>query len=144
MDLSRQTEYWFPPLWCFAVSINKPPIFLSGLNTVSFLSGFYSLRHFGKIRLPNTHSCGQIEMQYFICYHLHDVVCMWCAGCFGIFWYMFWIFVSYESPAEHPTITDEERCYIEESIGESARLSGPSDVRKNRSTALLFSASSFK
>uniref|UniRef100_A0A673XJN9 Solute carrier family 17 member 6 n=2 Tax=Salmo trutta TaxID=8032 RepID=A0A673XJN9_SALTR len=41
-------------------------------------------------------------------------------GCFGIFWYMFWILVSYESPAVHPTITQEERVYIEESIGESA------------------------
>ncbi|GLD47410.1 vesicular glutamate transporter 2.1, partial [Lates japonicus] len=51
-------------------------------------------------------------------------------GCFGIFWYMFWIFVSYESPAEHPTITDEERCYIEESIGESAKLMGPSEKFK--------------
>uniref|UniRef100_A0A8C6P1Q2 Solute carrier family 17 member 6b n=1 Tax=Nothobranchius furzeri TaxID=105023 RepID=A0A8C6P1Q2_NOTFU len=49
-------------------------------------------------------------------------------GCFGIFWYMFWILVSYESPAEHPSITDEERCYIEESIGESAKLMGPSEV----------------
>lgn len=37
--------------------------------------------------------------------------------------------MSYESPAEHPTITDEERCYIEESIGESAKLMGPSEVR---------------
>lgn len=44
---------------------------------------------------------------------------------------MFWILVSYESPAEHPTITDEERCYIEESIGESARLAGPAEVRGN-------------
>lgn len=44
---------------------------------------------------------------------------------------MFWIFVSYESPAEHPTITDEERCYIEESIGESAKLTGPSEVKRN-------------
>lgn len=43
-------------------------------------------------------------------------------------WYMFWILVSYESPAEHPTITDEERCYIEESIGESAQLLGPAEV----------------
>uniref|UniRef100_A0A8C6PZN4 Solute carrier family 17 member 6a n=1 Tax=Nothobranchius furzeri TaxID=105023 RepID=A0A8C6PZN4_NOTFU len=49
-------------------------------------------------------------------------------GCFGIFWYMFWILVSYESPAEHPTITDEERRYIEESIGESAKLMGASEV----------------
>uniref|UniRef100_A0A8C6P1U5 Solute carrier family 17 member 6b n=1 Tax=Nothobranchius furzeri TaxID=105023 RepID=A0A8C6P1U5_NOTFU len=51
-------------------------------------------------------------------------------GCFGIFWYMFWILVSYESPAEHPSITDEERCYIEESIGESAKLMGPSEKFK--------------
>ncbi|XP_053544878.1 vesicular glutamate transporter 2 [Bombina bombina] len=45
-------------------------------------------------------------------------------GCFGLVWYMFWILVSYESPATHPTITDEERTYIEESIGESANLLG--------------------
>ncbi|XP_016408337.1 vesicular glutamate transporter 2.1 [Sinocyclocheilus rhinocerous] len=51
-------------------------------------------------------------------------------GCFGIFWYMFWILVSYESPAEHPTITAEERCYIEESIGESAKLLGPAEKFK--------------
>ncbi|XP_069479595.1 vesicular glutamate transporter 2 [Ambystoma mexicanum] len=45
-------------------------------------------------------------------------------GSFGIVWYMFWLLVSYESPATHPTITDEERRYIEESIGESASLMG--------------------
>ena len=28
--------------------------------------------------------------------------------------------MSYESPAAHPTITTEERTYIEESIGESS------------------------
>ncbi|XP_041930141.1 vesicular glutamate transporter 2.1 [Alosa sapidissima] len=51
-------------------------------------------------------------------------------GCFGIFWYMFWILVSYESPAVHPTITEEERTYIEESIGESAKLLGPAEKFK--------------
>uniref|UniRef100_A0A8C6UWA9 Solute carrier family 17 member 6a n=1 Tax=Neogobius melanostomus TaxID=47308 RepID=A0A8C6UWA9_9GOBI len=45
-------------------------------------------------------------------------------GSFGIVWYMFWILVSYESPAEHPTITEEEKRYIEESIGETAQLMG--------------------
>ncbi|CAL8325586.1 unnamed protein product [Gadus morhua 'NCC'] len=45
-------------------------------------------------------------------------------GSFGMVWYLFWILVSYESPAEHPTITDEERTYIEESIGESAQMMG--------------------
>uniref|UniRef100_A0A8C5N1R9 Vesicular glutamate transporter 1 n=1 Tax=Leptobrachium leishanense TaxID=445787 RepID=A0A8C5N1R9_9ANUR len=46
-------------------------------------------------------------------------------GSFGLVWYLFWILVSYESPATHPTISDEERTYIEESIGESASLMGP-------------------
>ncbi|XP_031416962.1 vesicular glutamate transporter 1-like [Clupea harengus] len=40
-------------------------------------------------------------------------------GTFGIMWYIFWIMVSYESPAAHPTITIEERTYIEEAIGTS-------------------------
>ncbi|KAI4872190.1 hypothetical protein NFI96_031018 [Prochilodus magdalenae] len=49
---------------------------------------------------------------------------------FGIVWYMFWILVSYESPADHPTITDEERLYIEESIGEGANLLGANEKFK--------------
>ncbi|KAM9301610.1 vesicular glutamate transporter 2 [Gastrophryne carolinensis] len=51
-------------------------------------------------------------------------------GSFGLVWYLFWILVSYESPAKHPTITDEERTYIEESIGESASLMGPAEKFK--------------
>lgn len=51
------------------------------------------------------------------------------SGSFGMIWYMFWLLVSYESPAKHPTITDEERRYIEESIGESANLLGAMEVR---------------
>lgn len=54
-------------------------------------------------------------------------VCLF-AGSFGMVWYMFWLLVSYESPAKHPTITDEERRYIEESIGESANLLGAMEV----------------
>ncbi|MBN3300539.1 VGLU1 protein, partial [Amia calva] len=46
-------------------------------------------------------------------------------GSFGLFWYLFWVLVSYESPAVHPTITEEERKYIEESIGEGAGLMNP-------------------
>lgn len=45
------------------------------------------------------------------------------SGSFGIMWYCFWYLVSYESPAAHPTITEEERKYIEESIGESSQHS---------------------
>ncbi|XP_058873968.1 vesicular glutamate transporter 1 isoform X2 [Acipenser ruthenus] len=46
-------------------------------------------------------------------------------GSFGICWFCFWILVSYESPAAHPTISEEERRYIEESIGESCKLMNP-------------------
>ena len=42
------------------------------------------------------------------------------AGTFGVCWFFFWLLVSYESPAVHPTISAQERKYIEESIGESA------------------------
>jgi hypothetical protein len=49
-------------------------------------------------------------------------------GSFGIFWYLFWILVSYESPAIHPTITTEEREYIEEAIGESTSFANPLQV----------------
>ncbi|XP_012676970.1 solute carrier family 17 member 7a [Clupea harengus] len=41
-------------------------------------------------------------------------------GTAGVFWYLFWILVSYESPEAHPTITPEERKYIEDAIGESS------------------------
>ncbi|KAM6215992.1 vesicular glutamate transporter 3 isoform 2-T2 [Rhynchocyon petersi] len=39
-------------------------------------------------------------------------------GMFGIIWYMFWLLQAYECPAAHPTISNEERTYIETSIGE--------------------------
>uniref|UniRef100_A0A8D3EAJ6 Solute carrier family 17 member 8 n=1 Tax=Scophthalmus maximus TaxID=52904 RepID=A0A8D3EAJ6_SCOMX len=40
-------------------------------------------------------------------------------GVFGIIWYVMWLLLAYGSPAEHPTITDEERMYIETTIGET-------------------------
>uniref|UniRef100_A0A672UNR1 Solute carrier family 17 member 8 n=1 Tax=Strigops habroptila TaxID=2489341 RepID=A0A672UNR1_STRHB len=43
-------------------------------------------------------------------------------GMFGIVWYMFWLLHAYESPAAHPTISSEERVYIETSMGEGASL----------------------
>ncbi|NWY68456.1 VGLU3 protein, partial [Erithacus rubecula] len=47
-------------------------------------------------------------------------------GMFGIVWYVFWLLHAYESPAAHPTITSEERIYIETSIGEGASLANAS------------------
>ncbi|KAK7151967.1 hypothetical protein R3I94_008337 [Phoxinus phoxinus] len=43
-------------------------------------------------------------------------------GVFGIIWYIFWLLLAYNSPAIHPTISEEERAYIEASIGEGANL----------------------
>ncbi|XP_055093437.1 vesicular glutamate transporter 3 isoform X2 [Symphalangus syndactylus] len=43
-------------------------------------------------------------------------------GIFGIIWYMFWLLQAYECPAAHPTISNEEKTYIETSIGEGANM----------------------
>ncbi|XP_056137822.1 vesicular glutamate transporter 3 [Lampris incognitus] len=43
-------------------------------------------------------------------------------GVFGIIWYVFWLLLAYGSPAVHPTISDEERTYIETAIGERVNL----------------------
>jgi len=51
-------------------------------------------------------------------------------GMFGILWYMFWLLHAYESPAAHPTITNEERIYIETSIGEGASRASASVSKK--------------
>lgn len=43
-------------------------------------------------------------------------------GVVGMIWFVFWWFFSYERPAICPSISEEERIYIEESIGESSSL----------------------
>ncbi|XP_071497425.1 vesicular glutamate transporter 1-like [Diadema antillarum] len=43
-------------------------------------------------------------------------------GAMGIIWYAFFMWIVHETPAKHPTISKEERNYIEESIGESRGL----------------------
>nr|XP_008514594.1 PREDICTED: vesicular glutamate transporter 3 isoform X3 [Equus przewalskii] len=43
-------------------------------------------------------------------------------GMFGIIWYVFWLLQAYECPGAHPTISHEERTYIETSIGEGANF----------------------
>lgn len=122
-DFSSQTVHWFfpPVFWC----VNKlPKSFSLDRSQSAFLSTFDSIwkNQAAKHSLLRSELWALLEM--FRIFSVCNV-----AGCFGIFWYMFWILVSYESPAEHPTITDEERCYIEESIGESAKLTGPAEVK---------------
>ncbi|CAL4083673.1 unnamed protein product, partial [Meganyctiphanes norvegica] len=38
-------------------------------------------------------------------------------GMFGIIWFFFWYWLSFEKPASHPTITAREQYYIEQCIG---------------------------
>jgi len=40
-------------------------------------------------------------------------------GCAGIIWYMFWLWLSFEKPAKHPSISPREQLYIEKSLGDS-------------------------
>ena len=39
-------------------------------------------------------------------------------GLAGIIWYMFWLWLSFEKPATHPSISPREQLYIEKSIGD--------------------------
>ncbi|XP_038054615.1 vesicular glutamate transporter 2.1-like isoform X2 [Patiria miniata] len=43
-------------------------------------------------------------------------------GCCGIVWFACFMYLIYEKPSTHPTISPEERTYIEESLGESMTL----------------------
>jgi ACS family sodium-dependent inorganic phosphate cotransporter-like MFS transporter 6/7/8 len=40
-----------------------------------------------------------------------------CVGVAGIIWYGFWLWLVFEKPRKHPTITPQEVHYIEKSIG---------------------------
>ena len=38
-------------------------------------------------------------------------------GCMGVCWYMLWLWLAFEKPAKHPSISPREQMYIEKSIG---------------------------
>jgi ACS family sodium-dependent inorganic phosphate cotransporter len=40
-------------------------------------------------------------------------------GVVGLVWSVAWFFVVFDSPAQHPRISQEERLYIESAIGEA-------------------------
>ena len=46
-------------------------------------------------------------------------------GCAGVIWYMFWLWLAFESPAKHPSISPREQYYIEQSIGAAGKSSQP-------------------
>ncbi|XP_067655531.1 vesicular glutamate transporter 2-like [Haliotis asinina] len=53
-------------------------------------------------------------------------------GVLGALWSIVWWFLSFERPGLHPTITEEERIYIETSIGENTSI-----INKNHKTPWL-------
>ena len=46
-------------------------------------------------------------------------------GCCGVTWYCFWLWLAFEKPAKHPTISPREQYYIEKSIGTGPGQSQP-------------------
>ncbi|XP_048585459.1 vesicular glutamate transporter 1 isoform X2 [Nematostella vectensis] len=48
----------------------------------------------------------------------------YCFGAFGVLWYIMWVLLAYETPSFHPSISDEEREFIEETAVHASELSG--------------------
>ena len=40
-------------------------------------------------------------------------------GLAGVIWYAFWLWLSFEKPSKHPSISPREQFYIEKSLGDS-------------------------
>ena len=86
-----------------------PPLERSRLATISF-TGSYAGAVLGMpLSGKMTENLGWESSFYFY-------------GIVGVIWFVFWWFFSHERPATCPTITEEERIYIEESIGETSSL----------------------
>lgn len=114
------------------LTFNHTLINMLTLTALIYYNAFVKLNHIQVcvISVSTKYRCSQV-ISFAACpFDLSHIFDMYIAlfllsacppGTFGVMWYCFWILVSYESPAAHPTITDEERKYIEESIGESAQ-----------------------
>lgn len=63
-------------------------------------------------------------------------------GVFGIMWYVLWLLLAYGSPAAHPTITEEERTYIETTIGENVHQMSATEVCERKTPSLVSAVSS--
>lgn len=84
-----------------------PPLERSRLATISFTGSYAG----AVIGLPlSGYMTDRISWQS--SFYVYGIV--------GILWFILWSFFSYERPAVCPTITNEERIYIEESIGETS------------------------
>lgn len=78
-------------------------------------------------------------LTYIVCGYLLDWMgwesVFYVTGLIGLLWYGFWTYCIYDLPSIHPTISDKERKYIEDSLG--------SLVVKNKSVSMLISIIKF-
>lgn len=63
-------------------------------------------------------------------------------GGIGIIWSVAWFLLVYDSPSQHPRISDEERRYIQESIGSTATTKVTAAIVKRQYRKRLFSGPS--
>jgi len=42
-------------------------------------------------------------------------------GVLGVIWSIMWFFLVYDSPSQHPRISDEERTYIENALNKAVK-----------------------
>lgn len=55
----------------------------------------------------------------FILDFFHWEAVFYVTGTIGTIWFIFWWWLVYDTPAQHPTISVAERKYIEDSLGNS-------------------------
>jgi len=46
---------------------------------------------------------------------------LWYAGALGLLWAVMWFFTTYDSPAAHPRISDDEKEYIQKALASKSK-----------------------
>ncbi|CAF1315292.1 unnamed protein product [Rotaria sordida] len=93
-----------------------PPLERSTLATISF-TGSYAGAVLG------------IPLSGILTEYLNWQIAFYFYGVIGIIWSIYWWHFSYERPAIHPKISESERIYIEESIGESCSIANKTWIK---------------
>ncbi|CAF1617607.1 unnamed protein product, partial [Adineta ricciae] len=93
-----------------------PPLERSTLATISF-TGSYAGAVLG------------IPLSGILTEYFNWQVAFYFYGLVGIIWSVYWWHSSYERPAIHPKISEEERIYIEESIGEASSIANKTWIK---------------
>jgi len=62
-------------------------------------------------------------MTYIVCGYVMEWLgwesVFYITGFIGLLWHGFWTYLIYDSPSAHPTISEKEQKYIEDSLGNS-------------------------